>query len=308
MMKDWSQVKKALIEEAIEPSTKAQYNSTKKNFETFCISQGKPAWPADLTVVEDYTAMLIYEGKPGAALNAWSGIKHVNCAVKGHKEILKSHDLKRLHTKAQKNLAKTGSKYRDPIPLELIRQFCNRNYNSSDEYTQMCCVLIVVGIRALLRGGELAALKWKHIKFQDGMMVIDLGVRKNKKLKAEPLWIDPSQHKETCPVRLMRRWKQRQSSKKLGSKEDHVFRSRHGKAITYDIIKEIIQKVTGKNSFDKNNFKSHSLRITGAVLMMRAGKTPLEIQLMGNWKSDAFLRYLRTFVLAADGLTTQMGF
>ena len=64
----------------------------------------------------------------------------------------------------------------------------------------------------------------------------------------------------------------------------------------------------GEHRFKEGTYKGHSLRITGAVAMMRAGRTALEIQLLGNWKSDIFLRYLRTFILAADGLTVQMGF
>jgi hypothetical protein len=42
--------------------------------------------------------------------------------------------------------------------------------------------------------------------------------------------------------------------------------------------------------------------------MMAAGCTAAEIQVMGDWKTQVFLRYLRTFGLAAKELSKLMGF
>ena len=43
------------------------------------------------------------------------------------------------------------------------------------------------------------------------------------------------------------------------------------------------------------------------VLLMMAGFSATEIQIMGDWKSDIYLRYLRTLGLAVKRATTGMG-
>jgi len=50
-----------------------------------------------------------------------------------------------------------------------------------------------------------------------------------------------------------------------------------------------------------------ALPISGAVYLMMAGHSSTEIQIMGDWKSDVFLRYLRTLGLAVKRATTGMG-
>jgi hypothetical protein len=55
------------------------------------------------------------------------------------------------------------------------------------------------------------------------------------------------------------------------------------------------------------NISTHSLRISGAVFLMMAGFSATEIQIMGDWKSDVYLRYLRTLGLAVKQASTGMG-
>ena len=66
--------------------------------------------------------------------------------------------------------------------------------------------LVTTGIRALLRCAEVQKLKLEHITEQDGMLVIDMGVRKNHKQRAAAIDVDRSQNGNlTCPVFWMKK-------------------------------------------------------------------------------------------------------
>jgi hypothetical protein len=86
---------------------------------------------------------------------------------------------------------------------------------------------------------------------------------------------------------------------------DLVFRTANGAGLSYDIIGSMVQTVMKDK---EGRFLSHSLRITGACALMAAGLTATEIQIMGDWKSQTFLRYLRTYAMAAKGASELMGF
>lgn len=262
-----------------------------------------------MLVAENFIAFLIYMGKPSSAVNAWSGLKYTNRRL-GFPEVRRSDLYSRLEFKAKKEAAAKAVKSRDPIPIENVTQFCKRYRDSRVREKVLAKTMVVIGIRALLRGGELARLRWRHVSFKGEMLVIDIGVRKNKTVRADALWLDPSSvaDSSSCPVALMREWRALRVREGEGGQDDLVFSTRLGKEVTYVYLKQLIDMMMKETGGSTGNFKGHSLRVTGAVAMMRAGKTAVEIQLMGNWKSDVFLRYLRTFALAAGGLTTLMGF
>lgn len=305
--RQWSTLKLELIDQALEPATKNTYLSQRRSYERFCNTQGLKPWPANMETIENFVTMLIYQNKPGAATNVWSAIVHYQRLMQ-YPELRVSPVLSKLLRKAKKNMALSASKFRDPIPMQLVRQYCEKHEHTRSESIQFNITLMLVGIRALLRGGELAKLTWGHIEFKENMLVIDLKVRKPRTEKAQPIWIDRSANTATCPVRALEKWKAFMRQKQCAHKNDYVFTSKFGKALTPAIIKQSIHEVVGQVNFKHGTYKGHSLRVTGAVAMMKAGRSAVEIQLLGNWKSEIFLRYLRTFILAADGLTMQMGF
>jgi site-specific recombinase XerD len=92
------------------------------------------------------------------------------------------------------------------------------------------------------------------------------------------------------------------------TEKDFVFPSKRNKQASPAIIKSMIDLVT-QTAPECIGLKiaTHSLRISGAVLLMMAGFSATEIQIMGDWKSDIYLRYLRTLGLAVKRATTGMG-
>ena len=90
---------------------------------------------------------------------------------------------------------------------------------------------------------------------------------------------------------------------------DHPFFSYRGEwALTSDEMNKVIKQTA--RTFSGLNpavFETHSLHIGGASALAASGINDSIIQIMGRWKSSAFLRYIRlstqAFSLAADSLS-----
>ena len=300
------QMKKRYVDTALEPQTLATYKSLVKQYESFCLQTKATPCPAQMEVVENCTTWIMYSGKPSSAGNLWSAINSFQ-VQKGFPPLTKSNVLRTLHVKALKMAAQTAKPLRDPIPIEAIVAFCNTGSKSNASFAAKAAI-VTVGCRALLRYKEMANLKIKDVSFINRQLKIELGTRKNRKQRAAPLHIDPSlNNSNSCPVVWMRRhldFRLAQGAKP----DDFVFTSKFGKIISYNTITEILQQVLKCGPYSHLVVSSHSMRITGAVMMMMAGFDNLKIQIMGHWKSDIFLRYLRTIGIAAEQATTRMGF
>ena len=298
-------MKAEYVTEALEPATLAAYKSTLKHYELFCRKQGTPAWPAKIDIIEDCSTWLMYSGTPSIVANLWSAIKFEQ-TNRGHGTLIKSDVLKKLHVKALKLAADSARPLRDPIPVEAIVQFCNSG-SEHDPLFVTKAAIVTVGCRALLRYNELANLKMKDILFVSGQLRLELGTRKNKLQRAAPIFIDRSLNDtHSCPVEWMERHIAMRKQQRAGPM-DFVFPSKYGKILSYNVISEYLQEVARFADAEHLLISTHSMRITGAVMMMMAGFDNLKIQIMGDWKSQIFLRYLRTIGIAAEHATTRMG-
>ena len=298
--------KSKYVASAIEPITLRQYESQVVHYESFCSARKLQAYPMDMGVVEDCTVALMYSGFPSIAVNVWSAICYFQ-QQKGFAKLSKSPILKALHIKAEKMTALAAKKPRDAIPLTAVREFCSSPMAKTKKGVA-AAALVTVGIRALLRCNELQKLKLKHVSFRDGMLIIDLGIRKNHRQRAACIFIERSDNGHgTCPVEWMERhFLQRRRDD--AEEDDFVFVSKKGKMASPAIIKSMIDLVIQDSRECRGlNIATHSMRISGAVYLMMAGHSSTEIQIMGDWKSDVFLRYLRTLGLAVKRATTGMG-
>ena len=71
-------------------------------------------------------------------------------------------------------------------------------------------------------------------------------------------------------------------------------RRKNGKLLTIklfnQILKTLLQEVL---AYEEGTISSHSFRAGVASAMARAGYNDADIQRVGRWKSDAFLRYIK---------------
>ena len=64
--------------------------------------------------------------------------------------------------------------------------------------------------------------------------------------------------------------------------------------LSYSTLQKAIKRVAVFLGLDPNLYSTHSLRIGGATVMAAAGLPDYIIQLIGRWKSLAFLTYIRS--------------
>ena len=77
--------------------------------------------------------------------------------------------------------------------------------------------------------------------------------------------------------------------------EDDPFLSMGGAKpwfLGYDILNNYIKSIAVAFGFDPKFFSTHSVRIGGASILAAAGMPAYSIQLMGRWKSSAFMLYI----------------
>ena len=64
--------------------------------------------------------------------------------------------------------------------------------------------------------------------------------------------------------------------------------------ITYIQFQKRLRELICKIGLNPNLFSSHSFRRGGATLASKAGVSPSSIQLLGDWKSDCYKKYIVT--------------
>lgn len=99
-----------------------------------------------------------------------------------------------------------------------------------------------------------------------------------------------------CPVRAVDRYL-RQSHHH--APDQPLFRLSHGSFITRNRINIMIKRLARRAGFDTSRvvWPTHSMRAGGATSLSFLGVLAHQIQLLGRWQSDCYLRYL---VISAD--------
>lgn len=67
-----------------------------------------------------------------------------------------------------------------------------------------------------------------------------------------------------------------------------------GKALARDKFIGLLKTTLGRAGFEPARYNGHSFRKGGATTAARAGIQDHMLQVLGRWKSDAYLRYIRT--------------
>ena len=72
-----------------------------------------------------------------------------------------------------------------------------------------------------------------------------------------------------------------------------LFRFKDGAPVTRSFFTSKLKDCISFCGLNPKVFKSHSFRMGGASFLASIGKSDLQIQLMGRWSSNSFLRYIR---------------
>jgi hypothetical protein len=93
----------------------------------------------------------------------------------------------------------------------------------------------------------------------------------------------------TCPVRAVIQYLHAR-----GQSTGPLFLFRNGLPVTGAFFRDRLRQCLLMIGLDPPHYKGHSFRIGAASTAAAAGLTDTQIQRLGRWSSDAFLRYIRS--------------
>ena len=111
-------------------------------------------------------------------------------------------------------------------------------------------------------------------------------IQKGERILRIPLV--PLEKSILCPVHAYRRMCRHTSA----ADDAPLFCLPNKKLLTYNCFQAKLRTCINKIGLNSNIFSTHSFRRGGATLLFRAKVSADKIQLMGDWKSDAYKRYL----------------
>ena len=234
--------------------------------------------------------------------NYLNGVKVLFLLLGLHVDIFSSYELK-LTLKGLDRKLKHLPKQAFPITLEILDSFSKYlNFDNPLDTAYWCLFLFALFLlsrksnlvpvstkkfdksKQLCRGDVTVFPSFLIVKFR-WTKTIQFG---NRILKI-PLLAYPSS--KFCPVQAYKRM----CNLNPCSSEDAVFSYvNKGKClpITYSQFQNKLRELLCKIGMNPNLFSSHSFRRGGATLASQAGISPSSIQLMGDWKSNCYTKYI----------------
>ena len=157
--------------------------------------------------------------------------------------------------------------------------------------------MLTVGFFGLMRIGELTMSKQKvvplhlhQLSFMSTYLSISIThFKHNQSLLPLEVPIQVQSMPEICPVRHLLYYLSLR-----GYEPDPLFAFPTLSPIPRQFFSKHLNKLISFSGFQGSRYKSHSLRIGGASYYASLGYTNTQIQILGRWDSDAFIKYIRS--------------
>lgn len=266
----------------------------------------------DEEVLLNFLAFLDLIGKGNQVSFALSAL-HANFSRLKMKSFTKSP----LVTQVVKGIGRIAAKKkidkeeRLPLPASAIINYIRNKPVGMKVFTwKRNCALLVLGFRCMRRPGELGKIKKSDVTYHDGMFLIQIRQSKTDQMRRrKTIPIEASNNLVSCPVRILQSYLKDFDSS--FSRDDFLFpslneKSRKSKGISGPVVNKIVKDCAVWAKCE-GRFSGHSLRIGGATAALSGGLSMAMIRAIGEWESDAVLRYLRAQASAAAKASQRMG-
>ena len=275
----------------LSSASQARYKQHWQRFACFCNGLGKQFLPA-----APFTVTLFITHLEEAAL-APSTIRSILSAVSFYHTICHYSDpvASPAVTKFIKGLLKSQScsDCRSPLSVRSLSLML-RNLHLVCEDSYMLCMykaLFALMFYAFLRVSEVSHgehnILFQHLTMTQRKLVLRFTSFKHSNGRHFSLNVLPT-HTPTCPHRAMSVYLQSR-----GQRTGPLFCLRSGAALTSRAISKTLKDVVSVSGLPEPHLTSHSFRIGAATWASKQGYAAEQIRLMGRWKSDAFLKYIR---------------
>lgn len=297
-------VKKARVE-----STNAQYQKAMADFFKFLQQFGQETLPISEEAVLNYAVFMDLQGTNSRFPVFLMALKD-ELKRNGQLDVTESY-LVRLVAQGMTRLAADKKKElpeRLPLPVDVLRKWRAKKPANIQHFTWVRdAAVLAVGLRCMRRPGEFKYFKRKHLFLQNGLLCLKIPKSKtDQTCQGKVVPIERGQDLLSCPVQVLLDYLELWNGE---SPESPLF-AQIGQPevpISSQAVSAIVKRAAAHAGL-RGRFSGHSMRIGGATAALRAGLSLEHIRAVGDWTSDAVLRYLRASAVAEIGASKRMGF
>lgn len=311
------------IANATPPNTVRAYAADRAAFRRWCALTGRTPLPATAETAAEYATYLAIGGAlredgsrhgpaaPRTIERALSAIRteHRENGYRDQPDLLGARRVIKDHRRDR-----TTSGVRDRQAAALTIDDLRAMVDACDPGTLAGArdrALIVLGFSMMVRRSELVALNTLGdiSETRDGVDVLIRWSKTDQDAVGELVPVHYGSHPRTCPVRLLRTWRERLGAIRPGEgplwtpidKQDRLphlpgYCGKPGTGrLTGKAVGIILRETARKAGVSTEALSAHSLRAGGATAAYRAGNDLLAISRRGRWKdgSPVLLRYIR---------------
>jgi integrase len=171
--------------------------------------------------------------------------------------------------------------------------------------------ILLLGMSAMLRRSEIAALNVKDIEIEEKGMKVNIRKSKTNQYGDDDVrGVVRGNNPDVCPVNALEQWIKAANL----NPDDPLFVSvgRYGhlkgkNRINGQAIALMIKSSVKLIGLNPDDYSGHSLRAGGATQSSELGAPDYAIKKQGNWKSDAYQIYIRSGKLYHNNASSYMG-
>ncbi|XP_052257114.1 integrase/recombinase xerD homolog isoform X1 [Dreissena polymorpha] len=291
-----------LLNSSLAPSTRASYQNALQHYNNFHSTHypQQPLWPTTTEQLAQFIAVCNARQLKASTITSYiSAITYVH-KLKGFSNPAESFVIKKLLHSIRRH--KNFDRRHPFTPDHLQLLLSNLRVLVSDKYTQVLMrTMFLFAFYGLFRLGELATssmgfmnvIQRQNLSFTfNGSIVSGVSVLvnayKHSQGRCATIPLSRQACKQLCPIRAVLRYL-RIAPQYPGP----LFRFTNGEAISTTFFRTLLHRCVIASNLDPKLFTAHSFRIGGATHAHSNHMSPSQIQQLGRWKSQAYLKYIR---------------
>ena len=290
--------KRLLLSQSLAPSTIKTYSTGVRHFFNFCQQFFIPVLPIEEVVLENFASSMAHRV-------GFNTIKVYLCGIQTfsivHRCPVKIRDMTSLKYVLRGIKRSQGPSHtritKDPISMAQLRHIISvikQSYTPRDGNMFMAAILLA--FFGMLRVSEYTApsistyepschlgINDVGVNWQRQIMHVNIKISKTDPFREGATVRIPVLANELCPVRAMLRFLVTRPPIR-----GPLFQFCDGRFLTRAHITALLTRAFPNNQ----RISSHSFRRGGATALANSGTPDYIIQLLGRWKSDAYLQYI----------------